>query len=473
VARNQFGMRVDGGNVRRAKRALAAAIVGGLCLLGALNAAAESNSLAPQTPEVVVKHASSTGLLFTWSPVDRAAGYDVYLGTLHVGLTTYTRADFQNLVCNTRYVLRVVAFDGAGRRSTPSLVNAQTSACASGSSAGGDSSQKPPPPPVKPPPPGSPPPPPSGPPSGPPPPPGASLMVAPNGSDKNSCAAAAPCATFDRAYHQASPGTAVLVAAGSYPQQAITVDARKTGAAADVVFQPAAGAVRVSGVSIAGSHVELRNMQTKWAVQSGANGVTLRNVVADGAVSISGASNVSVLGGQVYSPVPVSADPVIASVHGQVPTNILIDGVYFHDFVDVGPGQLHHIECLQVGGAINLTIRNSTFRNCGTHDIFIRSWGTINGSPYPLTNIVIQNNSLAATVAGYYAMQILDDLWTASPTSFSVLNNTAAQGILVRVTHGTAQVAGNVMAAGAVPGTSVTPTQTPLSTGTLRTRGIG
>jgi hypothetical protein len=205
--------------------------------------------------------------------------------------------------------------------------------------------------------------------------------------------------------------------------------------------------------------------------------VTLRNVVADGAISISGASNVSVLGGEVYSPVRVSADPVIASLRGLVPTNILIDGVYFHDFQDVGPGQLHHIECLQVGGAINLTIRNSTFRNCATHDIFIRSWGHVNASPYPLTNVVLQGNTLAATTVGYYAVQILDDLWTSSPTSFFVFNNTAAQSILVRVTHGTAQVSGNNVSAGATtPGSgsaSGSSHTTPVPSGTIRTPGVG
>ena len=129
----------------------------------------------------------------------------------------------------------------------------------------------------------------------------------------------------------------------------------------------------------------------------GANGVTLRNITADGAVYITGASNVSVLGGQVYSPVPVKSDSQIASLRGLVPTNILIDGVSFHDFHDVGPGQVNHIECLQVGAAINLTIRNSSFRNCATHDIFIRSWGMLNNSPSPLSNVVVENNLLAKT----------------------------------------------------------------------------
>ena len=113
--------------------------------------------------------------------------------------------------------------------------------------------------------------------------------------------------------------------------------------------------MRVAGVQIYGSHLELRNLQTAWNVRPGANGITLRNVMADGAVYITGASNVSVLGGQIYSLLPVKSDSQIASYCGKVPTNILFDGVSFHDFQDVGPGNVNHIECLQVGSGINLT----------------------------------------------------------------------------------------------------------------------
>jgi hypothetical protein len=237
----------------------------------------------------------------------------------------------------------------------------------------------------------------------------------------------------------------VLVAAGTYPAQSIKPDSSKTSAA-DVVFQPLSGQVHIAGVGVFGSHIELRSMVTAWAVHPGADSITMRNIVADGKISIIGASNVSVIGGQVYSPVPVASDPVIASYAGKVPTNILIDGVAFHDWYDIGPGQLHHIECLQVGSAINLTIQNSDFRNCATHDIFIRSWGALNNTPNPLTNIVIQNNTMAAT-NGYYAMQILDDLWSNSRTSFTVIRNTAQQSFIVRVTNGTAQVRYNYLPA--------------------------
>lgn len=273
-----------------------------------------------------------------------------------------------------------------------------------------------------------------------------SLYIAPSGSDSNPCTETAPCATMDHAYHLASPGETVQLASGSYPVQGLTPDAAKTDPS-PVVFMPASGAqVAVARLDVTASHVEFQNFQADWAVDEPANGVTFRNIVANGAVYITGASNVQVLGGQIFSPVPVSSDSQIASIKGQVPTNILFDGVAFHDFVDVGPGQFHHIECLQVGAAINLAVRNSRFWNCATHDIFIRSWGFVNNSPSPLSNILIENNWFGKTGAGFYAMQVLDDLWTGSPpTSVTIRNNSALQAIVVRVSHGTAVVHGNLL----------------------------
>jgi hypothetical protein len=277
---------------------------------------------------------------------------------------------------------------------------------------------------------------------------GAILHVAISGSDGNPCTESAPCATINRAYQVASPGQAVWLDAGDYPAQLIKADSRKTSQSRVVLMAAPGAQVKIAGVSISGSHVELRNLQTSWHVLPGADGVTLRNIVADGAVFITGASNVSVLGGQVFSPVPVASDSQIASIQGKVPTNILLDGVSFHDFQDVGPGNFHHIECLQVGAAINLTVRNSSFRNCATHDIFIRSWGMTATSPSPLSKITLENNFFAKTTDGFYSVQILDDLWKGSPsTSFDVRNNSALGSILVRVFNGTAQVRGNIIPA--------------------------
>jgi hypothetical protein len=417
--------------------------------LGSLLVATASAETADKTPPTMpaslkVSGVTSTMVGVQWNKsTDNVAvkGYELSLnGVKQTSPTALNFGVFSNLHCSQTYAVGITAFDAAGNRSLPAKINATTSACAGEGTPPAPAptptptptpSPSPTPPPVPAPGPAPPPP--------PAPPASGSLHVSASGSDKNSCSQSAPCATFDRAYHAAKPGQFVLVAAGTYPAQFVKPDASKAGASAAVVFQPASGLVSVASVSVTGSHVEFRSMQMKWAVQPGADSVTLRNVVANGKVSITGASNVSVLGGQVYSPVPVSSDPVIASAGGKVPTNILIDGVSFHNWYDVGPGQLHHIECLQVGGAVNLTIQNSSFSNCATHDIFVRSWGNMNGSPYPLTNIVIQNNTMAAT-SGYYSMQLMDDLWTSSRTSFSVLGNNAAQQFVVRVSNGTAQV---------------------------------
>jgi hypothetical protein len=355
-----------------------------------------------------------TSVALSWSASANATGYRVYLGGVQVGTTAATSYSFTAVSCATTYALGVAAVDAAGNVSGQATVAAKTSACAPGAPAAS----------------------------------GGSVTVAPGGSDTNPCTPAAPCATFDHAYHRAAPGQTIQVAAGTYGPQTITPDATKSGASTDVVFSPT-GTVSVAKLAIGGSHLDFQNMSAVWKILPTANTVTLRNISSPGAVYITGgASNISVLGGQIYSPVPVSTDSQIASLYGHAPTNILFDGVSFHDFRDIGPGNLHHIECLQVGGATNLTIQNSTFQNCETHDLFIRSWGFVNNSPYPLSNIVIKNNTIAPTYTGYYAMQVLDDLWTAQPpTSVTIANNTFQQGIHINITHGTILLTGNTLPA--------------------------
>jgi hypothetical protein len=341
------------------------------------------------------------------------AGYRLYRGGVQVATTSATSYVFTGLTCATSYTLAVAAVDAAGNLSAQASLTAKTAACTPVSTPG---------------------------------PTGGTLAVAPGGSDTNPCTLQAPCASFDHAYHRAIGGQTVQVAAGSYGPQTITADPTKTGP--DVLFSPA-GPVTVSLLSIGGSHLTFQNMTAIWKALPTANTITLRNITSPGAIYITGgATNISIIGGQVYSPVPVSTDSQIASLYGKAPTNILFDGVSFHDFRDIGPGNLHHIECLQVGGAVNLTIQNSTFQNCETHDLFIRSWGFVNNSPYPLTNILIKNNTFAPTYTGYYSMQVLDDLWTGQPpTSVTIANNTFQQGTHVYITHGTALITGNTLPA--------------------------
>src|SRR5438105_4004912 len=129
------------------------------------------------------------------------------------------------------------------------------------------------------------------------------LAIAANGSDRNSCLASSPCATFNRAYHMAAPGQTVLVQSGAYPPQTILPDPSKAGALSRVVFAPAPGApVSVAGMlDVRGSHVEVANLTVNtWHVTGSATSPTSDVVMRNVTVSqffITGASDVQVLGG--------------------------------------------------------------------------------------------------------------------------------------------------------------------------------
>jgi hypothetical protein len=206
----------------------------------------------------------------------------------------------------------------------------------------------------------SPPPPP---PPPPPPLPPASVFIAPSGADSNPCSKAQPCRSFDRAYRVASPGAVVEVAAGSYPGQAIDPDSSKSSSS-DVIFRPASGAaVSMSGeLEANGSHFELRDMTLNQVnFPDSANDITLRNVVNHG-MWWQGSSNISILGGEI-SCGACGYHSHMQNSGTHPPTNILFDGVYFHDWQSQGG---EHVECLQILGGDGITIRNSVFKDCGT-----------------------------------------------------------------------------------------------------------
>jgi hypothetical protein len=216
--------------------------------------------------------------------------------------------------------------------------------------------------------------------------------MSPSGSDSNPCTQALPCRTFNRAYRVASPGHTVEAAAGDYPGQAINPDPSKTSSD-DVVFRPAVGAsVRVTGgLDANGSHFELRDMTVHQAnFPTTADDVTFRNVINHG-MWMQGSRNISIIGGEITCGY-CGYHPHIQNGGGRAPTNIVWDGVDFHDWHSISG---EHVECLQILGADNVTVRNSIFRECGTGngglgataDLHLQTYG----SPAP-RNILLENN---------------------------------------------------------------------------------
>jgi chitodextrinase len=362
----------------------------------------------------VLSGQTQTSVSVSWSgSTDNVAvaGYGLYrdgsnIGSAAASARAYT---FSGLSCGTTYTFAVDAYDGAGNRSARADLSAATNACATS---------------------------------------GAQIFLATSGSDGNACTQTAPCRSFDRAYRVASPGQTVELSGGTYGGQTINADSSKTSAT-DVLFRPATGAtVVVSGeVSVYGDHIELRDMKFGgWKTFLGTDDVTFRNIET-AHLFIWSSSNISVMGGSVgVLNQKTSYDSNVTSASGSSmpPTNILIDGVWFHDWIDVDPGQANHIECLQVGSGVNVTIRNSRFERCGTHDIFIRSWGTLNGSYHPLRNWVIENNFFGETSDGFYAIQFVDDM-APDATSFVVRNNSTLQAFHDAIERGTISFVANIV----------------------------
>jgi hypothetical protein len=236
-----------------------------------------------------------------------------------------------------------------------------------------------------------------------------------------------PCASFGRAYHAAKPGDVVELAAGTYGGQTMLFDPTKT--ADDVVFRPASGAAVTTGSIDFGpnrftggaSHVTLEGFTVDGDISipgcgvpdgtacpvdnavSPGNDLTFRNLRVKGLTAFycASCSNVSILGG-TWGPDTYTCRPGFGSAHPEIqsafaqdkrPRGILIDGVHWQNFARCAGED--HTECLQIEPADDLTIRNSTFRNCDTMGVNIANdlanSNSAAGYRAP-NNILIENN---------------------------------------------------------------------------------
>ena len=355
-----------------------------------------ADSAAPSVPGGLHTTAlTTTSIALAWNAsTDNVGvtGYTTYRNGAAAGTGTGASYTVNGLTCGTSYAFAVDAYDAAGNHSAHSAtVNASTSACSSA-------------------------PPPTGP---------AGLYLSPSGSDSGSCTQAAPCRSFDRAFHLASAGTNVYLGSGDYGGQSLTYNAALVGASSKVVFQPAPGAspsmsgelsLRASaGQPIA--NVEFDNLPTGDVYVKYVQHVIFRNV-NNTYWFIRSSDDVSFVGGSSGGDHYGDSDTIGASGAGEpASTNILLDGVTFHDFNnDLSPGT--HQECIFIQEAANVTIRNSTFVSCRDFDIY----GNVlfGGS---ISNVTLDNNHFGVTApVGYYAFR-------ANVGSYSFHNNSWDQGM--------------------------------------------
>jgi hypothetical protein len=355
------------------------------------------DTIAPSAPRALaVRRSTADSITLTWtrsrdnrSRVEYALSRD---GT-QAGTSLAPSFTFKGLACGKSYVLAVVAYDATRNHSAKVTQKADTAPCPS--------------------------------------------YVSTTGNDTNPCTASAPCLSFDRAYHLAKPRQQVIVAGGTYPGQTLTGDATKTSTD-DVVFVAAPGqsVVLDGGLELRGaSHLTVRGLavhELEFFYPS--EDITAEGIDDNGHLGIWGASNVTLRGGAVYETTPSGNDPAIgADSFGQgthVPKNILIDGVYFHDWQLKDPTD--HIECIQIWLADGLTIRNSRFRHCAHHALFINQYAPVLAGASLMRNVTIENNFFDNPNVGFYAIQIrTPNTPGVACENFLIRNNSFLQGTFI------------------------------------------
>jgi chitodextrinase len=339
----------------------------------------------PSVPGSLSKSGSTqTSVSLTWTASNDdtgVTGYSVYRDGASAGTPAGTSSTVSGLSCGTSYLFAVEARDAAGNHSAQATLSASTDSCSSSS---------------------------------------ANLFLSPTGSDGNPCSRVAPCLSLNRAYRVAKPGDVVEVAGGTYGNQTVNFDSSKTSTA-DVVFQAAAGATPSFGsADFYSGHITLDALAFRnWTTWDKIGDFTFRDVHAQ-RFYIFGSRDVSLLGGD-YGPSPDAYSFITApNVGASVPTNILIDGVRFHDYTRSSDSV--HTECLHAVSVQGLTVRNSRFERCAVMDFFL----TINpNSTLPFRNVLIENNFFGKTIGGGYYSAYFDQRVRFENVQFR--NNSLAQ----------------------------------------------
>jgi endonuclease YncB( thermonuclease family) len=270
---------------------------------------------------------------------------------------------------------------------------------------------------------------------------GATLHVSPSGSDGGSCAASAPCRTFDRAYRAASPGDVVEVAGGSYGNETIPALGR-SGPAIELRSAPGAS-VRLAGLGVRADHVVVRGMAVAdWLSVDSKNAsdpvehVTLVDMHTS-KHWINNARDFLWRGGSIG---PAFNEK--ASMIGGQPASrrLTYDGILWHDATR--DSNVVHMECFYVASVQGLTVRNSRFSNCAVFNVLITRMPT-DDDPRDIVfeNNVFERSRDVGAASAYYAMGIHA---AVTLNSLVLRNNVWAQPISIGTTVQSGRAVGNI-----------------------------
>jgi hypothetical protein len=182
----------------------------------------------------------------------------------------------------------------------------------------------------------------------------------------------APGGNLDAAYAQAQDGWTIQLAAGDYG-----------------VWRPGGGSKRVTIRGVPGTRFRQLYSNFDNVVFDGITVDAGRAKTSNGAAFESHGDNATFKNGSIGN----VTDEKGALVSG---SNFTFDNVLFHDVRLVTQGV--HNECIYAIVVPGFTIRNSTFRNCVTMDLFFTYGSWWNPLPPQYGNVTIENNSFGRSV---------------------------------------------------------------------------
>jgi hypothetical protein len=394
--------------IRRLATFLLAAAV--LLPAAAAAAAGPKNDRPPKAPVALKAEVTAGSVMLSWrgrkddekDKYATAVGYGVYEDGAPLTQTADTSYTVDNVPCGTSHQFGVDAVDAQGNHSDRATTKVTMPACAGG---------------------------------------GLTVYVAPNGLDGGVCTKTAPCASFDYAYHVASPGATIEIAGGIYPAQTVNLDLTKLDAPSDVVFQPADGAtVQIDGdLWMYGSHAIFRNLKLHKLVDQALPGALTSHDVLfenlDGETFNIGPNyRITIKGGDwgpslacrargsAYDPstwCPAGSPHAATGNDGnagdwenhigpdgnimnQWPHDILITNTRIHDQNSTDLDAMHTGGLFLISGH-DIAIRNTVFQQNAVYDLQVQDFsspdccGMTFGPPH---DVVLENNWFEAPVRG-------------------------------------------------------------------------
>ena len=231
------------------------------------------------------------------------------------------------------------------------------------------------------------------------------------------------CASLKDAYAAAHDGDVVRVRPGRYGEQ---------------LFADGAGAtespVRLIKVTLIGDP-SMRHMPVVPKLHMNASDITLDGFdfnadgaqfdASDGAVFETGGKNVTVRNSRIGNVIDQKG-AILGGTTSPRPMHVVFDRVTFHDVVQRTEGV--HNECA-FSETPGLVIRNSSFHNCATMDLFIVRGDTWGQPPYG--SITLENNVFGHSVNGdgwhYYSLYWSNDAFS----NVRVVNNTFENNVIL------------------------------------------